>query len=315
MFNMNLSFLKFVKQNVDTNEYEITCLIKKMEKEILNLQKGIEYSNSMNYSSYKLLEEPFVQGSIAMKTTVNGLFSKNDIDISLVFDKDEIDKSPVKAKKALLSMLRPFVNQSETNIDYHTNCIRCVYRDGSHADLAVYRRYKLNSGDADYIYEHGGSKWRFWEPRKIVEWFHLKNEESGGQLRIIVKLLKMFCKSRKHWRMPGGIILTILAVENYRAVDRIDEAFYIVMRNIIKRLKRNKEISNPLNQGQSLIRKKEEEVKVENLYKRLFVYVTKLDDLFKEDCTCELANTLWGEFFNHPYWNQTQHNKMLAAKF
>lgn len=115
--------------------------------------------------------------------------------------------------------------------------------------------------------------------------------------------------------MPGGIILTILAVENYRAVDRIDEAFYIVMRNIIERLKRNKEILNPLNQGQSLIRKKEEEVKVENLYKRLFIYVTKLDDLFKESCTCELANTLWGEFFNHPYWDQTQDNKMLAAKY
>ncbi|WP_017729242.1 hypothetical protein [Halalkalibacterium ligniniphilum] len=93
--------------------------------------------------------------------------------------------------------------------------MRIQYQEGYHIDVAVYRRF-INEND-EYEYEHAGSDWAKRHPRSIRKWFNERvktlspdkaNEDvsvENNQLRRIVKLLKMFCRSRSNWSLPGGV--------------------------------------------------------------------------------------------------------------
>lgn len=147
-----------------------------------------------------------------------------------------------------------------------------------------------------------GSEWRERDPRSITQWFLDQNKDKDYKLREVVRLLKMFSKSREGWvNMPGGLIQSVLCDEKYQSYDRLDERFYHTTEAIKNRLALNKEVYNPVDPDSKL---KLVGKDMDNLYNRLNDNLSKLSILFDVSCTYKQANEAWEEFFNHEYWTE-----------
>lgn len=149
-------------------------------------------------------------------------------------------------------------------------------------------------------------------------YFIEQEKEHDYKLRQVVRLLKMFSKSRDSWKnMPGGLIQSVLADEQFQKYDRIDERFYYTIKAIKERLFVNKDVYNPTDKTKSLKLVSKDNAKMENLYKRLNYEISELDILFDDNCTYNQAVEAWGEFFNHTYWEgqKKEGNSALSKSY
>src|SRR5699024_10587413 len=113
--------------------------------------------------------------------------------------------------------------------DVKTSCVRLKYTSiGYHVDFAVFKRYKEDSWDDEYTYEHAGLEWSVRHIKALEEWFNNEIKSIGDNLRKVTRLSKMFCKSRDSWKnMPSGLIQTVLCDEKLTTnYTRLDEIFY-----------------------------------------------------------------------------------------
>ena len=193
---------------------------------------GLKEYNEENSTSYSVVEV-CVQGSVAMSTIVQNENSDYDIDIAVVFNKDDLgDKGAQATRNMVANALRRKTKQFNAEPEVKTSCVRVKYADGYHIDFAVYRRHYDTSNDC-WIYEHAGSDWSERQLKSLTEWFKTKNDASDGKLRKVVRLSKMFYKSRDTWKnMPSGLLQTVLCDEKLQnTYDRIDELLLYDERN------------------------------------------------------------------------------------
>lgn len=318
MHNANGRFNTFYKDYVVLSAAEQSNLRDKMEKNIERLESGLAEYNTENKTSYKLVDHK-VQGSMAMSTVVQNESNEYDIDVAIIFDKDNLPEGTTATKNMIVSALKRKTKTFRTEPEALTNAVRIEYADGYHIDFAVYRKYKGYWGN--YIYEHCGSEWRHRDPEAISNWFKKQNDASANDsIRKVVRLLKMFCKSRSGWSMPGGLIVSVLVDECIQVKDRIDETFYYTIKEIRDRLANHKEVYNPADTSTSLLLNLKDHQKVKNLHTRLTTHIQKLAVLFESDCTNEKAYAAWKEFFNHSYWGDlvsesAQARTILAKSF
>lgn len=302
MHDANGRFNTFYANHVVLPASEQTNLREKKDLNIERLESGLSEYNTDNGTTYNLIDHK-VQGSMAMSTIVQNESNEYDIDVAIIFDKDNLPDGTQATKNMLVDALKRKTKAFKTEPEALTNAIRIEYADGYHIDFAVYRRYKNDSGD--YEYEHSGSEWRKRNPSAITSWFKVENDAStNDSVRKVVRLLKMFCKSRSGWSMPGGLILSVLAAEQIQVKDRIDETFYETIVKIRDRLATNKEVYNPTDTSLSLLLTAKDHQKVKNLHTRLTTYIEKLSVLFETNCTNDKAYAAWKEFFNHSYWGE-----------
>lgn len=300
-YSIASKFNTFYTNHVVLSQEEQTNLQEKKDLNIDRLKEGLTAYNEENGTSYTLRDHK-TQGSIPMHTVVQNDQNEYDIDVAIIFNKSELPDSTDDVKTMVWKALKKKTKQFKYAPKKLTNAIRVEYSEGYHVDFAIYRRW-VNS-DLEWEYEHCGSSWTRRNPDIIKNWFIEENAKSkDDQIRKIVRFLKMFCKSRQNWSMPGGLILSALVVENYVEKDAIDEAFYETICKIRDRLAGNKDVKNPTDTSLSLIVSDSDEKKIENLYNRLYTYINKLSDLTKSDCTEEKAVKAWSSFFNHDYWS------------
>jgi hypothetical protein len=301
MYNLSAKFVAFYNNHVVLPQKEKDELRKKKDLNITRLKEGLKEYNQEKGTTYAIVEV-VEQGSVAMSTVTQHDEKEYDIDIAVVFDKFNIPDGTTAVKNIVENALQRKCQQFNTEPEAKTNCVRVEYADGYHVDFAVYRRSTNWLGET--FYEHCGSEWRPRDPRAITKWFNEKNDASGDNLRKVVRLLKMFCKSRSGWSMPGGLILSVLAAECIRVNERLDKTFYDTITAIRDRLAWNQNVENPVDSSLSLILTAKDKQKVKNLKSRLETYISKLSVLFEEDCTESKALAAWREFFNHSYWGE-----------
>src|SRR5699024_6808697 len=297
MYNLESEFKRFYGEHVVLPQKEKRSLFTKKNININRLKDGLIEYNEEKGTDYKLAEEPIVQGSVAMSTVIQNDSNDYDIDVAIVFEKDNLPSGTTATKNMVVNALKKKTKQFKVEPEAKTNCVRIVYAEGYHIDFAIYRRYK--NGE-DYIYEHCGSEWRERDPRSLTQWFLDQNKEKEYNLREVVRLLKMFSKSRDGWRnMPGGLIQSVLVDEQFQSYDRIDERFYYTVNSIKDRLAYNKEVYNPTDPNKSLKLVSKDSTKMDNLYNRLKDKLSKLDVLFTSSCTYNQAIEAWEELFDH----------------
>lgn len=312
MYNLNGKFNTFYNNHVVLKKTQKNELHEKKKLNIDRLKNGLIAYNKDNSTDYKMAEEPVTQGSVAMHTVTQNESNDYDIDVAIVFEKDNFPISTTIAKRVIEKALLKTCTGFKIAPKAHTNCVRVVYQDGYHIDFAIYRRFKEEESDDEYKYEHCGSQWRERNPRAITKWFMDQNKIHDSRLREIVRLLKMFSKSKAHWEMPGGLIQSVLADEQCQSsYTRLDERFYYTLKQIKNRLETNKEVLNPTDPTQSLVVVQSDSAKITNLSNRLTSYLTKLDVLFDSACTENEAISAWNDFFNHSYWDDLQENRSL----
>lgn len=302
MIDCSAEINKFYNEKVVLPKKDKDKLWESRRKNIKRLKDGLEKYNQENNTSYNIKED-LIQGSMSMHTVVQNDENNYDIDVAIVFDEDDLnDKGPESTRNMVANALKKETAQFSEEPEVKTGCVRIKYSTGYHVDFAIFKRYKENDEDENFIYEHAGADWSIRDIRAIEEWFDEKNKSSDGKLRKVVRLSKMFTRSRKSWKnMPSGLIQTVLCEEELAdEYDRIDEIFYYTMKNIYNRLLYKLEVEAPVDNGRALVYRESDYTNMRNWKNRLNTELNKLDVLFN-DCSKKDALETWGEFFNNSY--------------
>lgn len=305
MYDLSSKFNTFYNSYVVLSQEAQSNLYNKKELNIQRLKDGLKEYNEENKTSYSI-KETCVQGSVAMSTVVQNEDDDYDIDVAIVFDKSELgDKGAQATRNMVADALKRRTKQFNTEPEVKTSCVRVNYVDGYHVDFAIYRR-EYNEWNDSWAYEHAGADWTERELNGLSEWFITQNSNSGGKLRKILRLSKMFCKSRKSWKnMPSGLLQTVLCEEKLEdSYERIDELFYYTMKAIVERLGVNTCVAAPVDNGRDLTSRKSDIQRMINWKNRLKSKLEDLEILFKDDCSKADAIQAWYGFFNHDYWSE-----------
>lgn len=305
MYDCSRKFNEFYHTKIILPEKSQNELRQKRKTNIKRLKSGLSEYNAENKTGFRISEER-IQGSMAMHTVVQNDENDYDIDVGIVFESDNLDEiGPYAIKNILENALKRKMGQFAVEPLVKTSCVRMEYSNGYHVDFAIFKRSKIHLGN-EYTYEHAGAKWSTRHIKALEEWFNTEASKTNDNLRKIVRLSKMFCKSRESWKnMPSGLIQTVLCDEaitnNY---SRTDELFYYTMKKIVARLNTNLEVNAPVDNGRRLVTRELDYTRVRNWKNHLENELKKLDVLFDPDCTFAEAVDAWGLFFNHSYWKE-----------
>ncbi len=140
MYDMSSRFNAFYKSCVVLSQDEQSKLHDKKNLNIQRLRDGLSEYNEEHHTSYKLVET-CVQGSIAMSTVVQNESNDYDIDVAVVFDKEDIgDLGPRAMRNVVADALSRKTKALNAEPEVKTSCVRVKYADGYHIDFAVFRR-------------------------------------------------------------------------------------------------------------------------------------------------------------------------------
>lgn len=302
MYDLSAKMESFYNGRVVLRQSDQQDLLHKKDLNVARLKEGMAEYNKEHKTSYSVVET-YLQGSMAMSTIVQNDSNDYDIDVAVVFDKSAIgDISPLKLRRIVADAMERKTKQFNAKPEVKTSCVRIKYADGYHVDIPVFRRSQNWLGG--YGYEHSNT---CWEPRGLKElnaWFDKKNKESYGKLRMIVRLSKMFCKSRDSWsEMPSGLLQTVICAECLcHWYSRLDETLYYTMQNVVGRLKSDLTVMSPV-EDRNLTSRKVDRKRMRNWMKRLESKLADLEILFSSDCTEAQAMKAWYGFFNNEFWN------------
>lgn len=302
MKKMNVMIDNFYKDVVVLEGDKISELIDKKNKNIERLQEGINKYNEKNNTNYQLIDN-VTQGSVAMCTTINPEYDDFDIDVGIIFDKSNISYLTDNAKDLVIKFLEPYNYLFKENPQKKKNCIRINYQNDYHVDFAIYRK----NGD---IYEHCGENWTNRDPRAINNWFKEQNKTYNDYLRIMTRFLKYFAKSRKEWKLCGGLAITILVEEQLGKIDStktIDIMLLDIINRIINRLDLSIIINNPTN-GNNIITTNKHELQVKDFKEKLKLFANDLNDSYVINDYEKICKS-WNKFFNTEYFTSEYERK------
>ncbi len=162
------------------------------------------------------------QGSYAMGTTINPIDSEFDIDDGVYLqhlDENDSREWPTPETVHLWLVKATNGHTNEKPIDKRT-CVRVRYAGQYHVDLPSYS----NLNDEYMLAEKGEKGWHRSDSLALTKWFTENVKTQGEQLRRIVRYLKAWAdfQSGRRGNMPNGLILTVLAAQNFRASERDD---------------------------------------------------------------------------------------------
>lgn len=275
------------------------------------LVRGMEELGDDRGQAFQSFETYVEQGSFAMGTLNQHPRGESDIDVAVIFRKDDLPTTALAARKrvadALLIAGGNFVRPPEPR----TNAVTVWYADGAHVDFAVYRKVERLFGTE---LQHAGPDWRVLDPTSVTGWFAKKVDELSPELflnvgehqfRRVVQWVKMFARSRAQWDLPGGMILTALLAETYEPHRKRDDvSLYMTLQAVAKRLDWSLAVTNPIDRSHELTGKPTRMAQMKDLQALLSNALGKLAVIGERDCTRKDALRAWGKFFNHRYWGE-----------
>jgi len=225
------------------------------KKEFLRQARDALREKIKDYFNKEKKENPpkfWGQGSYAMATIVNPLDGEYDIDDGIYLQNLDRDKNDWSTADTVHGWVYEAVkgHTKEEPIDKRT-CVRVVYSGQYHVDLPVYGEYKGRF----YLAEKGEKGWHQSDPQALTNWFKEQVKHKGEQLRSIVRYLKAWsdCKSKsRNVKLPSGLMLTILVVENYESGSGDDAAFGRMVRNVYQKIANSFVVCNPVDQNEIL---------------------------------------------------------------
>lgn len=307
MYSMHSKMSEFYNEHV------------RLDKETRNDLAGFRKTNierlkiGLTNLDYSHPVEIINQGSYPMFTTVKAENNDYDIDVAVIFNESDLPASAYDAKKLIEAAMIEGGGNFSKPPEARTNAVTVWYQEGHHVDLAIHRVTRTLGSE---LYEHAGTDWVERDPRSITEWFLGKVMEKSpskesratvqpNQMRRIVQFLKFFSKSRSSWKLPGGLLLSVLVEENYISDGNNDDiSFVLSLRNIHTRLVSSLSVRNPVDPSQLLTYKSEYINQVRNLRDQLETSLEWLRPLDDSECDQLDAAKVWAKFFNHGFWDE-----------
>lgn len=132
MYDLSSKFNMFYSSYVVLPQADQDELYRKKDLNVQRLKDGLKEYNEENSTSYSVVEV-CVQGSVAMSTIVQNENSDYDIDIAVVFNKDDLgDKGAQATRNMVANALRRKTKQFNAEPEVKTSCVRVKYADGYH---------------------------------------------------------------------------------------------------------------------------------------------------------------------------------------
>jgi hypothetical protein len=321
IFDLHRELNEFYEQHVRLGldqrkklaEYRDACLDR--------LKQGLKKLGDERNTTYKVFTRSIGQGSYPMHTLNQHVHDEYDIDVAVVFKKDDLPAAALDARRRVADALLATGGNFKKEPEARTNAVTVWYADGAHVDLAVYREEEKFFGT---VLVHAGPDWQDRDPEAVTSWFQNEVEvRSPGsffssvdskQLRRVVRWVKAFARSRVSWSLPGGMIITALVAEVYQSDGaRDDVALFNTVSALTDRLKFNLDVNNPAAPDKSLTSKPAIKAQMKLLLEKLELIEPKLAVLAEESCTRERALQAWAKFFNHRYWGDVVEEGPPAA--
>jgi hypothetical protein len=297
LFDCSKEIKEFLDEKVKLSKDDMSDLKEYRDKNLTRLTNGLEKNGDPAYHKF------INQGSDAMKTIIQHPDNDYDIDVGIIFKRDDLkgsqnaDKTPLDSRKMVCEAMQDDRFNKAPKV--LKNCVRVFYKEGHHVDMPVYRTYENENGRV--ILELAGSEWEESDPEAINRWFK-EEKKRKSKLKDIVQLSKKWSKSRDSWNMPSGLIFTILLSENHTNHKRVDEVFYWSLKELRDRLNNDKKVCNPTNC--------DEITSSEKHLKKVEFLLEKLDDtldnnlaiLEEDSCSYEEAMKAWSKFFKDDFF-------------
>jgi hypothetical protein len=315
MYNLHQEMNDFHIEHVRLSYDEKKKLAGYRNTNLERLKSGLDKLGEEDGNDYAHPIRTRNQGSYAMHTIIQHPDNDYDIDVALIFRKDDLPSTALEARKRIAAALQKGGGNFSRPPEARTHCATIWYAEGYHIDFAIYREYEDEYGVT--VVEHAGTDWTPRDPMEITNWFNkevwdrspsgdMGADVEAGQMRRIVRLLKAFAKSREPEKLPGGLIISVLVAECYCPdSSRDDVSLYQTMVAIRNRLLFNLAIWNPVDNSQKLTSKTEYINQVARLRDALSEAIEHLQVLFEIGCTEPQAIGAWYEVFKHPFWSYT----------
>lgn len=312
MYNLHSKMVTFYHNHVRLPNTKRAELAGHRDTNLERLNAGLDKIGEEDSTSYAHPLRHRDQGSYPMHTLNQRPDNDYDIDVAIIFRKDDLPSSTQAARKRIERAFTTVGGNFAQSPKARTNAVTVWYAEGYHIDFAVYREIEDEYGET--VTEHAGAEWKVRDPVEITNWFKQTMREkspsstSGAtveadQFRRIVRLLKAFARSREHWNLPGGMIISKLTAECYQAdYERDDMALRATMRAIYNRLLGNLEVYDPIHADQKLTYKEAFTKQVERFRDRLGDAIKELAVLDDANCTYAQAMNAWYWVFQHEFW-------------
>lgn len=249
------------------------------------------------------------QGSDAMGTTTQHPQNDYDIDDGALFNKEDLvgsnggEMTALQIRQMVCAALQD--GKFKTPPEVKTNCVRVYYDAGYHVDIPAYRQAKA---DNSTVYELASTNWKEANPKGVTEWYEgeKRNTHPSGtnvyQMDQIVRLLKVFGRSRPSWNMPSGLVWTVLVTETFAWPDaRLDKKLHNLMEQLRTRLVLDKRVRHPV--VNEFITKTDSDPDMTQCEQHLAEAVDWLNVLHKTNCTRAEALKAWKKVFNTDFFD------------
>jgi hypothetical protein len=192
------------------------------------------------------------QGAYAMGTLIDPLRGIYEIDDAIYLqhlDSESKNRWPAPEIVHICIEGAAFGQRSEA-AEKKKRFIRVHEPGGYGLNLRVYAELKGKFHQA----ECGAKGWRPADPLALVEWFASAVAAHGEQLRRVVRYIKSWAdfQSCRHGMLPGGLILTVLTVQNYFPDARDDIALTYTLKGIESKTRPMLSLLNPTDIGEEL---------------------------------------------------------------
>jgi hypothetical protein len=179
----------------------------------------------------------YIQGSYKMRTTIRSKDDTCDLDDGVYFDSNPDDVTCT----TLQTWVKNAVDGTTDDIQHRKKCITVNYKADYNIDLPVYLFDKDNDAHPSLAVKNGD--WREDDPKEMVTAFN-EAKDNKGQLLKIVRYLKAWCDHKRE-KMPSGLAMTILSMNDFQTNDRDDVALKYTLIEIEKSLKKKFECIVP----------------------------------------------------------------------
>lgn len=313
MFDLHAKLCEFESDYVRLGTDEKTKLANYRDINLDRLKDGFDKIGEKDNTHHNMPKESCNQGSYAMNTLNQHPDNDYDIDVALIFRKDDLPDDAAAAREFIARAFCEVGGNFNKDPEARRNAVTVWYADGYHIDFAIYRS-SVDAFGTEKIEHAGSDGWTVRDPMETTNWFNKKVKDlsppqllgattEADQMRRIVRLVKVFCRSRASWSLPGGMIISTLVAECYASdYSRDDVSLFKTMKAIRDRLLVNTEVKNPVYTDRFLTGKEKYKTQVTRLKEKLDWALSKLEVLEKSDCTESQALTAWNWVFAHSFW-------------
>lgn len=267
-FNTDLQITTTKRNRLITSKDDLREKIKKYFKK-----------NHPNYSP-----KFYVQGSYKMGTTIRTKDDTCDIDDGVYFDSnpDNVTCSTLQA------WVKNAVDKTTDDISHRKKCITVNYKADYNIDLPVYLFDK--DSDAHPSLAIKNEDWKEDDPKEMVNAFKASKDDKGQLVRL-VRYLKAWCDYKRQ-RMPSGLAMTILAMNDNQLNDRDDVSLKYTLIEIEKTLKQKFECIVPATPYDDIF-EDYDNVRKDNFLNNLSSFITDAKKAVDEEKNQRKASLLW----------------------